>query len=169
MTNGQAHWWLNSSVIRTWNNHEMIGVRGNRSICALAHRNRSVRIQRYRTFSCDVMLSSNMAASIAVEINIHLCKHLSTLLCVTGSPWTSPFVVQAHNDRVRAWCTWLPWISRSVCAIQWQSNGQHDVSDNTLQLNKIIWGSAMHWLVSVPRTNLLLLWVFDTSSRDNWQ
>ena len=48
----------------------------------------------YRAFSCDVMLSSNMAASIATESNIHLCKHLFTLLCVTVSPWTSPFVVQ---------------------------------------------------------------------------
>ena len=66
-----------------------------------------------RAFSCDVMLSSNMAASIATEINIHLCKHL--LLCITVSPWTSPFVVQAHDDYVRAW---LPWISRSVCTIQ---------------------------------------------------
>ena len=34
------------------------------------------------------------------------------------SPWTSPFVVQAHDDRGRAWCAWLPWISRSVCAIR---------------------------------------------------
>ena len=48
------------------------------------------------------MLSSNMAASIATEINIHLCKHLFTLLCVTVCPWTSPFVVQAHGDRVTA-------------------------------------------------------------------
>ena len=31
---------------------------------------------------------------------------------------TSPFVVQAHDYRVRAWCVWLPWISRSVCAIR---------------------------------------------------
>ena len=41
-----------------------------------------------------------------------------TLLCITVSPWTSPFVVQAHDDRVRTWCAWLPWISRSVCAIR---------------------------------------------------
>ena len=40
-----------------------------------------------------------------------------TLLCVTVSPWTSTFMVQAHDDRVRTWCMWLPWISRSVCAI----------------------------------------------------
>ena len=58
-------------------------------------------IERYKR---DVILSSNMAASIATEINIHLCKPLFTLLCVTVSPWTSPFVVQAHDDRVRAWC-----------------------------------------------------------------
>ena len=63
------------------------------------------------------MLSSNMAASIAMEINIHLCKCLFTLLCVTVSPWTSPFVVQAHDDYIHAWCAWLPWISRSVCVI----------------------------------------------------
>ena len=71
----------------------------------------------YRAFSCHVKLSSNMAASIATEISIHLCKHLFTLLSVTVSPWTSPFVVQAHDDRVRAWCTWLPWIYRLVYAI----------------------------------------------------
>ena len=84
-----------------------------------------------RAFSRDVMLSSNMAASIATEINIHLCKHLFTLLCVMVSPWTSPFVVQAHIDRVCAWCTWLPWISRSVCAIR-RPCGQHDVGKNAL-------------------------------------
>ena len=70
-----------------------------------------------RAFSCEVMLSSNMATSIATEINIHLSKHLFTLMCVMVSPWTFPFVVQAHYDRLHAWCTWLPWISRSVCAI----------------------------------------------------
>ena len=89
----------------------------------------------YRAFSCDVMPSSNMAASITTEINIHLCKHLSILLCVTVSPWTSlGFVVQAvHDDRVRAWCMWLPWISRSVCAIQYgHVGGQRDVSENAL-------------------------------------
>ena len=59
-----------------------------------------------------------MAASIATEINIHLCKHLFTLLCVTVSPYTSPFVVQAHDYRMRTWCMWLPWISRSVRAIR---------------------------------------------------
>ena len=69
----------------------------------------------YRAFSCDIMLSSNMAASTATAINIHLCKRLFTFLCITVSPWTSPFVIQAHDDRVRAW---LPWISRSVCAIR---------------------------------------------------
>ena len=64
------------------------------------------------------MLSSNMAVSIATTINIHLCKHLLTLLCVMVSPWTTPFVIQAHDDRVRVWCMWLPWISRSVCTIR---------------------------------------------------
>ena len=64
------------------------------------------------------MLSSNMAASIATTINIHLCMPLFTLLRVTVSPWTSPFVIQARDDRVRAWCMWWPWISRSVCAIR---------------------------------------------------
>ena len=59
-----------------------------------------------------------MAASIATEINIHSCKHLFTLLCLTVSPWTSPFVVKVHDDRVSTWCVWLPWISRSVCTIR---------------------------------------------------
>ena len=69
-----------------------------------------------RAFSHDIILSSNMAASIATEVNnIHLCKHLFTLLCRT----VSPFVVQAHDDRMLAWCVWLPWISRSVCTIRW--------------------------------------------------
>ena len=63
-----------------------------------------------RAFSRDI-LSSNMAASTATEINIHLCKHLFTLLC----RMVSPFVVQAHDDA----CVWLPWISRSVCTIRW--------------------------------------------------
>ena len=40
-------------------------------------------------FSCDVMLSSNMAASIATEINIHLCLSISrALMCITVSLWT---------------------------------------------------------------------------------
>ena len=45
-----------------------------------------IKIDWNRAFSPDVMLSSNMAASVATEINIHLCKHLFTLLCVTVSP-----------------------------------------------------------------------------------
>ena len=53
-----------------------------------------------------VILSSNMAASIATEINFHLCKHVFTLLCVTVSPLTSPFVVQGH-DRVHVRVTAL--------------------------------------------------------------
>ena len=73
-------------------------------------------ITSYIAFSHD--MSSYMAASIAMEINICSRKHLFILLCVTVSSWTSPFVVQAHDDRVHTWCTWLPWISRSVCAIQ---------------------------------------------------
>ena len=31
-----------------------------------------------------------------------------------------------------AWCAWLPWISRSVCAIQCHVGVQHDVSENAL-------------------------------------
>ena len=44
------------------------------------------------------------------------------------SPWTSPFAVQAHDDSVHAWCAWLPWISRSVCAIRrpcWRTAWRH--------------------------------------------
>ena len=51
----------------------------------------------YRAFSWHVMLSSNMVASIATKINIHLCKHLFTVLCIAVSQWTYPFVVQAHG------------------------------------------------------------------------
>ena len=80
--------------------------------------NLSKRPPANRAFLCDVMLSNNMAASIATAINIHLCKHLFTVLCVMLSPWTSPFVVQVHDDRFCAWCAWLPWGSRSVCAIR---------------------------------------------------
>ena len=50
----------------------------------------------YRAFSCDVMLSSNMVASIARTINIHLCKHLLTLLCVMVLH--EPFL--AYKDKV---------------------------------------------------------------------
>ena len=42
----------------------------------------------------DVMLSSNMAASIATAINFHLRKHLFTLFFVMVSPWTILFMVQ---------------------------------------------------------------------------
>ena len=84
------------------------------------------------------MLSSNMAASIAMAIIIHLCKHLFTLLCVTVSQWTSPFVVQVHDDRLRGWCTWLSWISRSVCTIRWPC-----------------WRTAWRqWKHSIPKTYL---------------
>ena len=83
-----------------------------------------------RAFSRDVMLSTNRAASIATTINIHLCKHLFTLLSATVSPWTSPFVVQAHDDRLRARCTWLPWIS--TAQTNGHVGGQHDVSENAL-------------------------------------
>ena len=38
----------------------------------------------YRAFSCDVMLSSNMAVSIATELNIHLCKHLFYIIVRNG-------------------------------------------------------------------------------------
>ena len=62
------------------------------------------------------MLSSNVAASIATGIDIHLCQHLFTLLCLMVSPWTSPFVVEleAHDDLVRTWCASLPWIYRDI-------------------------------------------------------
>ena len=62
----------------------------------------------------------NMAASIATAININLCKYHFTLLCVMVSPWTSPIVDQAHDDRVRRTCMVrvTALISRSVCAIR---------------------------------------------------
>ena len=60
------------------------------------------------------MLSSNIATAMPI-ILYKVCKLLFTLLCATVSPWTSPFVVQAYDEtRVRAWCAWLPWISRSA-------------------------------------------------------
>ena len=51
----------------------------------------------------------------------------SNNIIVCLSPCTSPFVVQAHDDCVRTWCAWLPWISRSVCAIRrpcWRKAGR---------------------------------------------
>ena len=71
-----------------------------------------------RAFSRDVMPSSKMAASIPTAINIHLCKHLSALLCVMVSPWLLHSLLKRMMSAVRAWCAWLPWISRSVCAIR---------------------------------------------------
>ena len=56
------------------------------------------------------MLSSNMAASVATEINIHLCKHLFYIIVRNGFSMNSPFVVQAHDDCVRGLCALLPWI-----------------------------------------------------------
>ena len=67
------------------------------------------------------MLSSNMAASIAMEINIHLCKHLFTLLCVM----VSPFMVQAHGARD---CPRYPGQSTQSDSYV----GGHDVSENAL-------------------------------------
>ena len=77
-----------------------------------------------------------------------LCKHLFTLLCVTLSPWTSPFVVQARDDCVRAWCVWLPWISRSVCAIRCHVGRQHEVSENALHVYSINYSARKMNLVS---------------------
>ena len=71
-------------------------------------------VERFHVTSC---CPPTWLLPIATEINIHLCKHHFALLCIMVSPWTSPFMVQAH-DRMRAWCAWLPWISRSVCAIR---------------------------------------------------
>ena len=53
------------------------------------------------------------------SIPIHQ-NYTMALMCIkiTESPWTSPFLFQAHDDRMLAWCVWLPWISRSVCAIR---------------------------------------------------
>ena len=95
-------------------------------------------------------MSSNMAASIATEIKIHLCKHLLTLLCQTVSPWTSPFVVQALYDYVCAWCVWLPRISRWVCAIWRHVGGQHDVSENALlQYNFLKKGGGLQMILTL--------------------
>ena len=58
---------------------------------------------------------------IATEINIQLCKHIFTLLYIKLSLWTSLFAVQAHDDCMQAWCVWLPWSSRPVCTIKWQT------------------------------------------------
>ena len=104
----------------TWflNNESSLNCRLCSSLYTLGSSIFKLNIESYRAFSQDVMLSSNMAASIATAINIHLCKRLFTLLCLMISPQTSPSVVEAHDDHVHAWCTWLPWISRSVCAIQ---------------------------------------------------
>ena len=56
-------------------------------------------------------------------INIDVWKHLFTLLCITVSPWTSPFVVQAHDDCVRAW-----W----ACALDIQVSLRNGISGNAL-------------------------------------
>ena len=56
----------------------------------------------------------NGGQTITMAINIHLCKHLYTLMCVNVSSWTSSFVVQVHDDCVRSWCVWLAWMSRGL-------------------------------------------------------
>ena len=55
----------------------------------------------YGACLCDVMLSLQHGCfySIGNQYSF-ICKPLFTLLCVMVSPWTSPFVVQAHDDRV---------------------------------------------------------------------
>ena len=71
------------------------------------------------------MLSSNMAASIATEINIHLCKHLFTLLCITVSPFMVQrmMIVYAHGARG---CPGYPGQSAQSDG---HVGGQHDVSE----------------------------------------
>ena len=90
------------------------------------------------------------------------------------SPWTPPFVVQAHDDRIRAWCAWLPWISRSVCAIRRHVGGQRDVSAPTHcphQFEHLMTAISQHcisaiwpmhgfcpWLGCVPPDTASVLW-----------
>ena len=112
------------------------------------------------------MLSSNMAASIATEINIYLCKHLFALLCVTVSPWTSPFVVQVHDDRVGAW---LPWISRSVCTIRrpcWRTAWRQWKRSTWPSCNLYMWRSTISITNSPPASLKLKSFYLDMKHKN---
>ena len=74
----------------------------------------------YKAFSRDIILSSNMAASIAIEINIHFNMQASFYIIVHNS-FSMNFSIRGSSawwSRACTWCVWLPWISRSVCAIR---------------------------------------------------
>ena len=83
----------------------------------------------YRAFSCDVMRSSNMAASIATAINIHLCKHYSAQWFLHGlfhSWFKRMMIVCTHGARD---CPGYP--GQSVQS-DGHVGGQHNVSENAL-------------------------------------
>ena len=65
------------------------------------------------------MLSSNMAASIATEIHTYFMQ-ASFYIILCNVLLLHELLHSSHNnDRCRACCLWLPWISRPVCTIRW--------------------------------------------------
>ena len=76
-------------------------------------------IYQYRAVSCDVMLSSNMAASMLKGNAIFMVCIASFDIMVSNSISMS-FSIRGssiHDDCMRAWCAWVPWISRSALRI----------------------------------------------------
>ena len=80
------------------------------------------------------MLSSNMAASIATEINIHLCKHIFKYIIVHNSLshellhlWFKRMMIAY----VHGACDCPGYPGQSVQSDS-HVGGQHDVSENTL-------------------------------------
>ena len=89
-----------------------------------------------------------MTASIATEINIHLCKHLFTSLCVTVSPWTYLYswfkrmmIVCVHGARD---CPGYPGQSAQPDP---HVGGQHDVSENVLYLDLDVYAAGLVGIV----------------------
>ena len=64
---------------------------------------------------------TNPIRKLLSERDSFLCEQAHCVLKV--SSWTFSFMVQACGDCLCARCVWLPWISRSVCAIKWQTCG----------------------------------------------
>ena len=75
--------------------------------------------------------------TIATEINVHLCKHLFTLLCIKVFSWTPSFVVQAH------WLLRVPMVHMTALDIQVSLHNQM-ASFSGLSSNTAAYGNPLY-------------------------
>ena len=75
------------------------------------------------------------------------------------------FVVEAHDDCMHAWCVWLPWISRSVCAIKCDCPGYpgQSVQSNVTALDVQVSLSNQMADLSGLSSTWLLVWILSNS------